>query len=480
MQKCGVAFAVVAFLHQTSLGCRPRADELADLVELHGGADRDFAAKPEQWDKASVGEKFHPGDAIRTGADSDAHVRLRRGGALKLGSKSLVRFRSNTSGSQRLVGIESGEAELESGDEGLEFDTRLGRARIEAGGRLKIFASRERTQFEVLIGQTVLEEDGGSGMRLDRGERISFDIGGAVLERVNGPAASGAPAEEVGPGGESADAGVLGMTVTASVEGSGAEIRRGGKPWAPLPSGEIDAPEGARVRLPKGTTLSVARGGERATVRGSAEVSVGKPGAPLLDTVDGDVDVDGTDAFVEIQVPGGSILVRRRARASVSVRRGKPTEVKDQAGEVEVRGKNGKKVLSSGDSAALPRTGELEEEEVTAPRVDFSIVAGESPVVHDPSAPTGVRILFSNVCSGEGEIEWSGSARKKGAHSRGAGSATMLAGPGVNKYRVRCVDESGTGDVRSQGAIKLAKDSGAAHLPRKAPNNTIDADGRRP
>jgi hypothetical protein len=44
---------------------------------------------------------------------------------------------------------------------------------------------------------------------------------------------------------------------------------------------------------------------------------------------------------------------------------------------------------------------------------------------------------------------------------------------------VRCLDESGVSDVKAEGTIAIAKDSGAAQLPRRAPHNTIDADGRR-
>ncbi len=105
--------------------------------------------------------------------------------------------------------------------------------------------------------------------------------------------------------------------------------------------------------------------------------------------------------------------------------------------------------------------------------------AVESAIVHDPNAPTGVRILFPGVCSGEGEVEFTGSARKKGARSRGSGGAPILVGPGVNRYKVRCVEDDVTGDVKAQGAISVARDSGAAQLPRKAPLNMIDADGRR-
>jgi hypothetical protein len=471
-----IPFAVVCF--GVTIGCRPRGDQLADLVEVHGSAERDFAASPEKWDAAKVGESFRADDALRTAAASDAHVRLKRGGSLKLGSKSLVRFRAATPGAARLLAIESGDAEIESGGEALEFDTLLGPARIEAGGRLKLTEADGRAQFEILVGQTVIEGDGGAGMKLNQGEKIVLGIGGAILEHTlasDPPAAPDAGVEEV----SDIDAGALGLVITARVNGAGVQVQKGGKPWAPLPAGDAEVTAGTRVRLPKGTSLAVARGNERAEVRGAGEVIVGAPGGALLNAVDGDVTVDGDDAVVRIDVPGGSIVARKGARGDVSVRRSRPTEVKSEQGEVEVRGKNSRSVLTAGQSTTLDRGGDVEVEDLSSARVDFTMPAGESAVVHDPSAPTDVRISFGDMCPGEGEVEFSGSARKKGARSRGKGSATIVVGPGANRYRVRCVDDDAAGDVKAQGSIAVMRDSGAAQLPRKAPQNLIDADGRR-
>jgi len=477
MHKRGVGLTLVVALLWVFTGCRPRGDPLAELVELHGGAERDFAAKPEQWGKANVGEAFRAGDALRTATASDAYVRLKRGGALKLGPKSLVRFRGASGGSRRLFGVESGEAEIEAGTDALSFDTQLGQARIEPGGRIKVSAAGDHTQFEVLIGQTVLEGDG-AAMRLDKGEKLSFDIGGAILEHTGVPVAE--PPDAAAPqDADPADAATLGLTITASVEGAGAQVLQKGKAWRPLPAGDTEMTPESRVRVPKGTSMSVARGGERASVHGAAEVLVGTPAGALLNAVDGDVAIDADAGLVRIDVPGGSIVARRGAGAKVVVRRSRPTEVTAERGEVEVRGKNEHVVLTSGQSTVVGRAGELEVEEATPSRIDLSITAGESAVVHDPNAPTVVKILFANLCPGEGEVEFSGSARKKGARSRGTGGVPFVAGLGANRYRVRCTEESGPGDVRAQGVISIAKDSGAAQLPRKAPNNTIDADGRR-
>src|SRR5258706_1198190 len=269
------------------------------------------------------------------------------------------------------------------------------------------------------------------------------------------------------------------MTITASVKGAGVQVQHG-KTWAPLPEGDADVAPGSRVRLPKGTSLAVSRGRERASVRGAGEVVVGTDGGALLNAAEGDVSIDADETLVRIEVPGGAIIAKKGAKAGVSVRRGRPTEVASQRGEVEVEGKNSHARLVAGQTTRLARNGEIEVEDAPATTPDFSIAAGESPVVHDPSAPTGVRVVFANLCQGEGEVEFTGAAtRGKWAHTRGTGSAVMLGGPGKNRYRVRCLDESGVSDVKAEGTIAIVKDSGAAQLPRRALHNTIDADGRR-
>jgi ferric-dicitrate binding protein FerR (iron transport regulator) len=444
---------------------------LAELSELHGSAERDFASKPEAWDKAVVGEAFRAGDALRTGGASDAYVRLTRGGALKLGPSSLVRFRGAAGGSRHVLGIEAGEAEIESGGEAMSFDTRLGEARIEAGGRLKVSTAGDRTRFEVIVGQTILEGDA-SPTRLGQGDEISLDIGGAVIERTT-PGVPDTASSAAAPGA------TLGLTVTASVRGNGAQVQKDGEHgFVSLPQGEAQISPGSRVRLAGGTSLSVDRGGERASVRGAGEVMVGAPGGALLDAMDGEVMLDGSSNAARIDVPGGSIVARQGGRAGVLVRRGKPTDVTAEQGEVEVHGKNGRVILTPGQSTSLGRGGELESENATPTRVDFSITAGESPIVHDPGAPTAVRVQFPGLCTGLAEVEVA-AGRKKGARARGAGSAAVMAAPGTNRYRVRCVEDNGVSDVRAQGVILVAKDSGTARLPLRAPHNAIDADGRR-
>jgi len=466
------------------MGCRSRENQIAELREVHGMAERDFAAKRDQWTVAPIGVHFAPGDAVRTGTSSDAYVGLTRGGGLKLGPGSLVRFGAASTRAQPVLGVEAGEAEIESGPDSLAFDTTLGLARIEPGGRLRVTAAADQaTQFEVLVGRTVLENDGAPPVSLGVGEKIFVDIGGAIVERDAAPPAAARPVDAGAPANpEPADASAPSQTITVSVEGKGAQVRPLGKPWGPLGSGDTDLSEGTRVRLPKATSMSVRRGGERVSVRGQAETIIGGPEGSLVTTLEGQAALDAAGASVRIDVPGGSIIARAGSQADVSVRRGGGTDVSSERGEVEIRGRNDRTVLATGQSTTLGRDGTLDVVETPLTRADLSITAGESAVVHDPAAPTAVRVQFQGVCKGRGEVDVTGSSgrsKKGSARFRGSGSAVVLAGAGANRYRVRCIDESGTTeDSPAKGLIRVTKDSGAARVPRVAPHNSIDADGR--
>ncbi|HYU26764.1 MAG TPA: hypothetical protein VEO74_16240, partial [Thermoanaerobaculia bacterium] len=400
-------------------GCHSRHDQIAELTEVHGIAERDFAAKRDQWTAAAAGASFTGGDGVRTGSSSEAYVRLTRGGGLKLGAQSLVRFGSASTRVRPILGVEAGEAEIESGPDSLTFETTLGPARIEAGGRLHVSAAADHPmQFEVLVGRTILEADGAAPVSLATGDKISIEVGGAVVERSNASEAALPSVDAgLGPAGEPTDASTASQAITVSVEGTGAQLRPLGKPWAPLGSGDSELAEGTRVRLPKATSMSVRRGNERVSLRGQAEAVIGGPGGPLLTTVEGQAAVDASPESVRIDVPGGSIVVRAGARADVSVRRGGAAEVSSDHGEVEIRGRKDRTVLASGQSTTLARDGTLDVVDTQPARADFSITAGESPIVHDPSAPTAVRVQLQGVCDGPAEVEVTGSAArsKKGS-----------------------------------------------------------------
>lgn len=463
-------------------GCRSGAKKVADLAEVRGVAERDHATAVGRWDPASVGASFAIGDAVRTKVESGALVRLVRGGGLRMGANSLVRFRMGLRGSQRpRVLLETGEAEIETASESVEFETSIGTARIEPGGRVRINADQDRIRFNVVVGQAVMEAaDGGVAQAAGPGETITIEMGKAEVEPTAVTSASASASAQ--PATEAAQ-----KAIQADVQGDGVQLQSGSASgWTPLAAGRSELASGARVRLPDGASMMVQRGDEQASVRGAAEVVVGAPGGALLSAIGGRVTVDGSKGVVRVDVPGGSILARTgqggTGRATISIREGGETDVKSEKGEVEVRGNRSATVLAAGESTTLGKTGDLDTDIMSPSHADISISAGESPVIHDPAALTAVRIMFDAVCSGDGVVELAGAAgkgRRAKVRVRGHGGAVVLARAGGLPYQVKCIEGDGVSDaVRASGVVRVVKDTGAADLPREAPRNTIDADGR--
>jgi hypothetical protein len=70
-----------------------------------------------------------------------------------------------------------------------------------------------------------------------------------------------------------------------------------------------------------------------------------------------------------------------------------------------------------------------------------------------------------------------GASRRRVA---GQGGAIVRLDRGGHRYRVRCiVDGAASGDAVASGRLVVLKDAGTRPLPRQAPHNTVDADGRR-
>lgn len=133
--------------------CSSQATFVAKLADLHGTATRS-AGRNDAWAAAPAGATFVVGDALRTGASTAARVELVAGGALKLGENTLVRFlaHGDETGSSG-VGVETGEAEVETGGAAMGIETPAGLARFEAGSRVRIRASATGSRFEVVVGR---------------------------------------------------------------------------------------------------------------------------------------------------------------------------------------------------------------------------------------------------------------------------------------------------------------------------------------
>jgi hypothetical protein len=185
---------------------------VADLIELDGSVGRDFAPHPGDWREARRGDELAIGEGVRTAVQSGARVRMKRGRAgLRLGAETTVRFLDPATRTG-LLKIETGEAEIDSGDQDLRFETSIGAASIERGAKVRARAGEDGVRLDVLIGRAQIERNGGERVRLEEGEGITVDIGGAIVER-RGKAAAAAP-----------DAGATDAVSVAAIDASAPDV----------------------------------------------------------------------------------------------------------------------------------------------------------------------------------------------------------------------------------------------------------------
>jgi hypothetical protein len=111
-------------------------------------------------------------------------------------------------------------------------------------------------------------------------------------------------------------------------------------------------------------------------------------------------------------------------------------------------------------------------------RADVTVRAGESAIFHDGSGSLTLRLRFDGLCSGDGIVE----VRRKGGPRRrlvGSGAVIVRLQEREGTYLVRCQGDAPGDKPRASGVLALRRDSGNVPLPRRAPTNVIDADGRR-
>ena len=112
-------------------------------------------------------------------------------------------------------------------------------------------------------------------------------------------------------------------------------------------------------------------------------------------------------------------------------------------------------------------------------RVDISIAAGESIIIHDPRPPTAVGVLAGDRCSGSAllSVDLNQGRREERVGEKRIGVALAS---GAHRYVVRCLGEGGAqGDKIAQGTISVVADAGLRRLATTAPLTNVDADGRR-
>ncbi len=462
--------------------CRgKREKDVAELSRvLSGSAEKNVDDGP--WQAAVAGARFRERHSVRTSKDGAARLRFMSGGSLKMGPDTTIRFGP---------GKVAVDGELEAEDEAV-LELEMGTATIAAGSKVRIGSEGNRTRFDVLVGSAVVTRED-QNRTLTAGESLDFELGGSRLEKIKrdrpkvadaGPAGSGTTTgtPDAGP------AAPIAGDATGVVKGKAARARRPGETrWTALATGEHQLAAGTAVSVPRGGSLVVSRGDERAEVKGAADLVVapaGEEGA-LVETTRGSAVVRATATDVTVRVPGGLIIARRGkgsgSRANLHVEP-RATTVDVDSGVVDVQGsRGGKERLVLGQKGEIARGGGLAVLGRPPQRADFTIRAATSATIHDPAPPSDVRFTFGELCKAGGVLELTRGESFDASRRRIAGETSAIARleRGAHRYRVRCrVDGEAGGAAVATGRLRVVRDAGTRPLPRAAPRNTVDADGR--
>ena len=460
-------------------GCRDD-DTVARLADKQGEV-RTQVEGEAPWEQGEVGQAFREGGAVDTGAGASARVELVPEGALRLGEHSRVRFGEE----DRRVGLEIGGAEIEAGDEGLTVHSEVGEAEIDPASRVEVELSDGQLRFAVRVGGATVERVGEDPEELDEGESLTIEAG----EDDDGDDEGAAREREQDEGDDDEPGEPDHSEVRVDVTGGGARIRDVDGAWERLEAGSRNVPVGAEITLDTGTAIELTRGEGSARIDGEASLRVGDEDGEIARATRGSGTLSADGGRVYLEVPGGAIVARGdqgAARADVGIDESGDTAAQAARGRVDVVGEVDRVSLGAGESARVSRDGALdgrEQERLEPPPdvADFSIRAGESPVVHAPAPPVNIRIQFGDVCAGGGAVEL--------GPERGFSEPTMVspgdragivrAPRGVRYYRVRCEEGDSLGEVQARGALRVRRNAGTAPLPRRPAHTELEADGRR-
>jgi hypothetical protein len=105
---------------------------------------------------------------------------------------------------------------------------------------------------------------------------------------------------------------------------------------------------------------------------------------------------------------------------------------------------------------------------------DLPLRVGTSATIYDPTPPTRVQLAIPARCTSGAVLRFRG--RPELALTQ---EQSLVLEPGTHEYHLAC-----RGDARPapaepwQGTLRVVRNAGTRPLPRSAPTNTIDADGR--
>lgn len=122
-----------------------------------------------------------------------------------------------------------------------------------------------------------------------------------------------------------------------------------------------------------------------------------------------------------------------------------------------------------------PDAGEPEAAAEAAPAdlSDLELQPGASITIFDPAPPSRVRLTIPATCPHGAR------ARLGGKQVPLSQTQALLLSSGRHDYQVACLDEAGEAKpAQWRGSVRVVKNPGTARLPKSAPRNSIDVDGR--
>lgn len=472
-----LVFSVVVCSFQVT-GCKScsEAAVLATLKERQGQVDRDTRAKVREWSQADVGATFSVGDAVRTAAAATALLALDDGSQLRVRPKTVLRFSdSPPKAGEQGFDVETGEAMLEAGDQGLVLRTSLGLARIDGKSQVLVRRTTQGVRFEVHVGRAVLETKDGKKNQLKEGEGIIVGVGEAVIERVSLKPDEPPPAPPEPVVEEPELLQDVTGDVAGEVSGTGVSLKEpSAKAFTVLKAGAVQVPSGSTVKIKSGSSLSLKRGGATASLAGAGTYQIGGPDGALVQVQQGSVSLSG--GRTRVIVPGGAIVTTPDSSAAIETQK-KGTKVRVSQSHVSVEGAKGSERVEAGQEAVLGGDGTIQLEGRGLSYADIVVSSGESVVVHDPKPPTAIRIVFNGACKERGTVKVQ--STRGNQFASGSGSVALPFAPGRHSYGLYCLEGEGVADTPvSQGSLTILHDAGTRPVPKKPPSTGVEADGR--
>jgi hypothetical protein len=447
---------------------------VAHLDEAQGDVQRDQAEQEGRWTKASRGARFVQGDGLRTGGAASAQVKLTRGGTLRLGENSFIRFLSKAAeGAAERVQVDVGAAVVKAGPVAIEVKMRHGQMHVDPASTAQVKVGKQQeAHIEVTLGRVRFSHEQGETRSLTPGKHL-VNIG-PDREPSSSSTAASRPADAAA--GDAVDDGGSG-TYRVVVSGAKAHMRGKTGDWTTLSVGTSSLERGSSIKLRDDGQAEVFLGETRASLSGGAMATLGGQEGALLTVRRGSARVEAGRRETLVAVPGGTILLKSQARSQVVVPRRGRAAVRSLGGHVEVQGEGEPVLLGPGAVATVATDGKALAL-VEPDRAHYALDAGRSVVLHEPTPPTAVGVRLLDHCPGEGVVETIADEDQMPLSARSTTMAILRLPAGRHQYQVRCVvNEALADEAAATGEVQVIHDPGTAALGAVS-HNTVDADGR--